>query len=188
MATSDAILGVGNTLLSLLSRGLDPLVAANQVFLSTPSDFKNFTPKQAIVTIFLYHVGVHGEMRNAQRNTVGGDGGRPLLPLELRFLVTPWTQHVSDSYRIVGAITQLLNDNSVLHFDELAATSSDDIWAPDDTVELILESLPVEDLYDIWAPTDLPYRLSLTYLARVIGIDSLISTRAPPVAMATFAR
>jgi hypothetical protein len=136
------------------------------------------------VTIFLYHVGINGEMRNAPpRPLAGGAVGRPALPLELRFLITPWTLLTRDTYRIIGAISLVLNDHAVLGFGELLGG---DVWAPDDTVELILESLPVEDHYDIWNPTEIPYRLSLTYLARLVAIDSALSEEAPPVAVATF--
>ena len=77
----------------------------------------------------------------------------------------------------------MLYDHAALGFGEL---QGDDVWAPDDTVELILESLPVGEHFDIWEPTDIPYRLSLTYLARLVGIDSAITTATTPVAVATF--
>jgi hypothetical protein len=179
LATVDAIAGLGDTLLLMLQEGLGGLVTPANVLLSTPSEFKSFAPNRPAVTVFLYHVAINGEMRNVRRSSTG----EPLLPLELRFLVTPWTQLARDSYRIVGAIAQLFNDRAVLGFGELVG---DGIWAPEDTVELILESLPVEQHYDIWDPTDIPYRLSLTYLARVIGIDSTTFASGPPVALATF--
>lgn len=184
MATTDAIAFVGDTLLSLLREGLAGLVLPANIILSTPNEFKNFAPNQPAVTIFLYHVGIHGEMRNAtRRNGSTGVPLRPPLPLELRFLITPWTQVTRDAYRIIGAVSQVLYDHAVMGFGELLG---DGVWAPDDTLELILESLPVEDHYDIWEPTDLPYRLSLAYLARLVGIESAVARSAPPVAVATF--
>jgi hypothetical protein len=184
VATADAIACLGDTLVSLLQTGLAGLVLPANIFLSTPADYKNFAPRQAAVTIFLYHVGVHGEMRNAPRRSLAsGTTIRPPLPLELRFLVTPWTQLARDAYRIIGAIALLLNDHAVLRFSDLLG---DDVWSSDDTVELILEALPVEDHYDIWEPTDVPYRLSLTYLARLIGIDSAVAIAEAPVAVAGF--
>ena len=184
MATTDAIACLGDTLVALLQNGLDGLVLPANVQLATPSDFQDFAPRQPAVTIFLYHVGVNGEMRNAPRRLLI-DGGlrRPPLPLELRFLITPWTQVTRDAYRIIGAIAQVMNDHAVLRFGELLG---DDVWATDDTVELILESVPVESHYDIWEPTDVPYRLSLTYLARLVAIDSAIAAGGPPVAVARF--
>jgi uncharacterized protein DUF4255 len=184
LATADAIAFVGDTLIELLAEGLAGLVSAGNVLLSTPTEFKNFAPQQPSVTIFLYHVGVHGEMRNMPRRALAsGAVRRSPLPLELRFLITPWTKDTRDSYRIIGAIAQILYDHAMLGFSELLGNG---VWEPDDTVELIMESLPVNDHYDIWDPTNLPYRLSLTYLARLVAIDSIVSSNAPPVGLASF--
>ena len=184
MATTDAIAFFGDTLVALLQSGLSGLVPPTNIFLSTPSEFKDSPPRPPSVTVFLYHVRIHGEMRNApRRQLAGGAFQRPPLPLELRFLITPWTLVTRDAYRIVGAIARLLYDRTVLGFSDLSGAG---VWSPDDTVELVLESLPVEEHYDIWDPTDLPYRLSLTYLARLIGINSAVAISAPPVAVANF--
>lgn len=186
MATPDAIASVGDTLVSLLQTGLSGLVDPGSIFLSSPSEFRDFAPRQPAVTIFLYSVGINGEMRNAPRRPLpSGELRRPPLPLELRFLITPWTQIIRDAYRIIGAIALLLSDRAVLRFGDLLG---DEVWAPDDTVELLLESLPVDDHYDIWDPSEVPYRLSLAYLARVVGIDSAISVPAAPVAVASLPR
>ena len=184
MATSEAVAFVGDTIKALLQDGLKALVSPGDVLLSTPDDFKNFAPLQPSVTIFLYHVGINGEMRNTPRGSlVSGASQIPALPLELRFLVTPWTKIARDAYRIIGLIAQLFYDRAVLAFGELLG---DQVWSPDDTVEIIMESLPVEEHYDIWEPTEIPYKLSLAYLARVIGIDSTLSTTGTPVVSATF--
>lgn len=185
MATSDAIAFFGDTLVSLLQEGLQGLVVPANVILSTPTDFKDFAPRQPAVTVFLYHVHICPELRNGPRPLLAdGSRRRPPLPLELRFLITPWTQDTRDAYRIVGAISRLLHDHAVLGFSELQGGT--DVWALDDTVELLLEPIPVEEHYDIWDPTDIPYRLSLTYLARLIGIDSVAASEAAPVVSATF--
>jgi hypothetical protein len=127
-------------------------------------------------------VGVSAEMRNSGRRLTGsGAAAKPPLPLELRFLITPWAQRVKDMYRLVGAIAQLFHDRAVLNRGDLSGSS----WQPDDTVEIVMESLPVEQHYDIWESTDIPYRLSLTYLARIIGIDSALVSGGPPVVSAS---
>lgn len=185
MAGTDAIAFFGDTLRALLQDGLAGLgLPANGVQLSTPDDFKSFAPQQPAVTIFLYHVSLCGERRNVPRRTLA-DGAQPRrpLPLELRFLVTPWTTRAVDGYRLIGAIARLLYDHTLFDAAALRGTG----WAPDDTVELMLESLPVEQHYDIWEPTGIPYRLSLSYLARLVDIDSAISTASPPILAANFA-
>ena len=185
MATTDAIAFLGDTLVALLQDGLGGLVAPADIILSTPDDFKDFAPRQPSVTIFLYHVAINPEMRNGPSAPSFSVPGLPPLPLDLRFLITPWTKDTRDAYRIIGAVAQVLNDHAVLGFGQLLG---DGVWSPDDTVELMMESLPVGELFDIWDPSDIPFKLSLSYLARVIGIDSSISRAAAPVAVATFPR
>ena len=184
MATTDAVAFLGDTVVSLLQSGLNGLVAPADVVLSTPDDFKDFAPRQPSVTVFLYHVGINAELRNGPSRSLG-NGRPPSLPLDLRFLVTPWTKDTRDAYRIIGAISRVFYDRALLGFGELLG---DNVWAPDDTVQVIMESVPVEQLFDIWDPTDIPFKLSLTYLARIIGIDSSLETIAAPVAVATFPR
>ena len=181
MASVDAIAFLGDTIVAILQKELAGLVEPASVLQSTPTEFKNFAPVKPTVTLFLYHVAICGEMRNARSRSIGGIQV-PSLPLELRYLVTPWTQVPHDSYRIIGAIAQVFYRHSVLNFGELLGSG----WAPDDTVEIILESVPVEEHYNIWEPTDIPYRLSLTYLARLVGIDADQPEAPPPVAAATF--
>jgi hypothetical protein len=187
LATTDAIAFFGDTIVSLLQNGLNSLSPTPGVLLSTADDFKNSPPTPPAVTIFLYHVAIASEMRNTPRRPSGNgvSSSRPALPLELRFLVTPWTSTPRDSYRIAGVIAQLFYDNAVLSSSELLGNN---VWAPDDTVEIVMESLPVAELYDIWDPTDIPYKFSLTYLARIIGIDSAVSTIGPFVTSATFSK
>ena len=183
MATTDAIAFLGDTIVAMLQDGLSGLVAPADVILSTPDEFKDFNPLPPSVTIFLYHVGINAEMRNGpRRSLLNGATQRPPLPLELRFLVTPWTQETRDAYRIAGVIAQVFYDHAVLGFGDLLGNT---VWAPDDTVEIMMESLPVEEHFDIWEPADIPYKLSLSYLARIIGIDSAITVSGAPVAVAS---
>jgi hypothetical protein len=181
VATPDAIAYLGDTLVTVLTHGLGG--AVTNVLLSTPDDFKNSPPSPPAVTVFLYHVAICAEMRNARRSrSVGGLVGKPPLPLEMRFLITPWTRTPREAYGLVGSIALILSDHAVLTAAELQGAG---VWAPDDTVELILEPSPVEELYDIWEPTEIPYKLSLSYLARLTGLDSTLMTTPAPVALAT---
>jgi hypothetical protein len=189
LATTDAIASVGDTFISVLGNGLSSLgVLASDVILATPDDFKQFTPIRPSVTVFLYHVAINGERRNSCRRSLGnGAAERPQLPLDLRFLITPWTQTPRAAYRIIGAIALVLYESAILRSGELVDPSGD-IWNSDDTVEIVMESLAVEEQYDIWEPTEIPYRLSLAYLARVVAIDSAVSDSAPFVSSVTFSK
>ncbi len=127
MATSDAIAYLGDTLVEVLTNGLSGM----NVLLATPDDFKNSPPSPPAVTVFLYHVTVCGEMRNMRpASAVGGAIGRPPFPIEMRFLITPWTRNAREAYGIVGLIALVMNDHAVLTATDLLGSG---VWAPDDT-------------------------------------------------------
>ncbi len=187
MAAPDAIRDTGQTLLFLLRNGIDPtIVQPGRISLSTPDEFGDFqTPDFPAVTVFLYRIALNPEMRNSPRRTLpDGSIQRPLLPLELYFMITPWARVTSDEYRIAGRVLQVLYDNSELGSSQLQGPS----WEDGDSVQIVLESLSIDDHYRIWDSSNLPYRLSLTYMLRVVGIEPGEAITVPPVVQAEFQR
>jgi hypothetical protein len=169
---------MADTLIFLLRSTVPPMVAEDRIFAATPDEFEDLQdPDRPAITVFLFRVAINSEMRNSPRR-IQGDGRvtRPLLPLELYYMVTPWARETRDEFRIVGRILQVLYDRAEIGPADLQGVS----WSAGDSVQLVLDSLPVEDHYRIWETTDLPYRLSLTYCARVVGIEPEIG-RVPSV-------
>ena len=178
MATADVIKDMGETLVSLLRAGISS-VDPNLITVATPDEFEALRePAKPSITIFLYRISVNPTMRNDPRR-MRPDGSivRQPLPLELSFLITAWAKDTRDELRIIGRILQVLYEHAELGAADLVGTS----WDKNDTVQLVLESLPLEDHYRIWDANDVPYRLSLTYLARVIGILPVEGVQRPPV-------
>jgi hypothetical protein len=180
MASPEVVADMGATLVKLLQQGLSGVVSPTDIFLSTPDEMKTLQPLVPTVTVFLYHVSLNAELRNALPPS--GKGGRPQLPLELHYLLTPWAKEISDTHKIVGYMLGTLYQKSTLVRAELQGSS----WASDDTAQLLLESLPIEDHYSIWEPTEIPYRLSLSYLVRVMSLEAGPASAAPPVVSAVF--
>jgi hypothetical protein len=98
-------------------------------------------------------------------------------------LITPWAKDPRDEHLMLGTIMQGLYDRAELGVADLTGTS----WAVDDTVQLVLETLTLQDHFCIWDTVDMPYRLSLTYMARIIGIAPAEQIVSVPVARAIFA-
>ena len=122
-------------------------------------------------------------MRNGPRVVLaGGATSRPLLPVDLSYLITPWARDPRDEHLMLGTILQALYDRAELGAADLTGTS----WAPDDTVQLVLETLTLEEHFCIWDTVDMPYRLSLTYMARIIGIAPAERIVAVPVVRSIF--
>lgn len=184
MATADAVRDMADTLIFLLRSTVPPMVAEDRIFAATPDEFEALQdPDRPAITVFLYRVAINSEMRNSPRRILAnGRITRPLLPLELYYLVTPWARETRDEFRIVGRVLQALYDHAEIGAADLQGLS----WSPGDSVQLALDSLPMEDHLRIWETTDLPYRLSLTYCARVVGIEPEIAEIVPVVTTAQF--
>ena len=184
MASPDVIRDMGATLTQLLQAALSGVVAPTNVVVATPDSFKTLEPTpQPTCTIFLYRVGVNSVTRNGPRVTLNnGNTTRPLLPVDLSYLITPWAKDPRDEHSILGLILQSLYDHAELGIADLSGTS----WSPTDSVQLVLETLTLEEHFCIWDTVQMPYRLSLTYMARIIGIESGEQIAAPPVVRAVF--
>ena len=169
MATVDAVGHLVDSILFVLRSRIPPLVPAAQIVAGRPDQFEMFQdPAQPIVTVFLYRISVHEEIRNSSKRILpNGRVTRPLLPLNFHFLVTPWARQINDEYLIMGRIMQALYDSAELG----AAQLQGNAWETNDSVQLVFDSLPLDDHFRIWETTELPYRLSATFVARVIGLE-----------------
>lgn len=169
MATVDAVGNLVDTIVFLLRSRIPPLVPPAQIVPARPDQFNNFRdPVQPAITVFLYRISVNETVRNSlPRRLPDGSVTRPLLPLNLHFMVTPWARQIGDEYLIMGRIMQVLYDNAEIGQAQLQGSA----WETNDAVQLMFESMTLEDHYSIWETTELPYRLSATFMARVIGIE-----------------
>ena len=185
MASADVIRDVGRTLVRLIEQGVAGFAPLPNVRVVNPDDFSRSLGNQTpVITIFLYRVGLNAALRNGPRRLLAtGETSRPLLPLELYYLITPWAQHTDDATRLSGRVLQSMYDHSEVGPAELQGNA----WTPEDSVQIVFESLPTEEHYRIWDTAGIPYRLSLAYMVRVVGIEPTGRVATPPVAEAVFA-
>jgi hypothetical protein len=146
----------------------------------------------------LYQVMENAEVRNGRKRVLAdGRLQRHPLGLELCYLVTPWGARQSTSVdddalasseeaRLLGLIMQTFYEKAELGTADLYEDPATPVWRPGDGLQIVLESLPVEDHYRIWDASELGYRLSVTYRVRVASLDALEHPAGPPVVEATF--
>jgi hypothetical protein len=170
MAGVGAIRDVGTTLVGILQAAVDSsVIDPSNIKLALPRDFEALdnSPELAL-SLFPYRVAISSDLRNARQRTLpDGRIAPPPLPLEVGLLVTPWARDAADTLLLSGMVARAFQDRAELTVNDLQGGP----WRADDTVQLVLDSLPIADHYRIWDTTRVPYRLSLTYQARVIGID-----------------
>lgn len=195
MASWQVIENAGLTLVSLLRRHVDALgISGVDVGLVTAAAFrllaKTSTP---FVSVFLYQVGGNAELRNQiLRTRADGTRQRQPLPLELCYLVTPWGVRTADDTpsdivaaqeeaRLLGAVLQACYEHAEVGRAELVEPAGQAVWNDDDSLQIVLESLPVETHYRIWDAGELGYRLSVVYRVRVASLEPLEVQGGPRV-------
>jgi hypothetical protein len=201
MASWELIESVGRTLVRMLQQHVDAVLplAHVHVQLATTKLFKSLeTTHTPTITVFLYRAMETPELRNAPRRVLGdGTTTRALMPLELCYLVTPWGVRqnntpladmlaAQEEHRLLGVALQAFYDHAEIARSELVEDPGTTVWEAVDSVQLIHESLPVEDHYRIWDSGELDYRVSLTYRVRVLGLEPSTRIAAPPVVDASF--
>jgi uncharacterized protein DUF4255 len=179
VASVDVIADMSTTLVEVLTPAVSSLPC--DVRLSNADEFRTFAPITPTITVFLYHIGINGELRNNAPRRLGGTSSAPFLPLELRYLITPWTAQPLTGHRIMGHVMRRLAEFQTM----TRKTLSGDSWNDDETVQLLPENLTLDEYHDIWEPAEIAYKLSMSYIARVIALDPATVTTSPIVVSAS---
>jgi hypothetical protein len=202
MATWQVIEFTGHTLVSVIKRHADQLMGTSSnvdVQLATATTFDKYAlTDKPTITVFLYRVMEVPEMRNGtQRVLPDGRLARQPLPLELCYMITPWGVRsdnnlttdetaAEEEHRLMGVILQALYDRAELSNADLVDNSAAPVWSAFDSLQVVLDSLPIDDQYRIWDSNDLAYRLSLAYRVRVLGLEPSQAVGAGRVIEARF--
>ena len=185
MADYTAIYSVGNSLATFLENSFPPelktqfpsvkfeLVSSSQV---AEEDTTSLDQK---VTIFLHRITINENFRSATR-IQNQPNKTPVLFLDLHYLITYWGTDPQAEQTILGwTMSQLqlvpILDNSIL--------SPSSIWDPTESIQLVPADLSLEDILRIWDALGPKYRLSVSYIARVVRID--IGSAPEPLVVAT---
>jgi len=177
VAKAQAIAVTGQTILGLLADNIPKSEFANARFeLYQTANFTT-SPMEEGISLFLYRVEVNSSLRNLPIKT-GLDGitRRPPLPLDLYYLLTVWAKDAVKQQRILGWAMRTLEDSPVLSAGRLNHFGTEtDVFQPNETVEIIFQTMTLQDLSNLWSAFKVSVPVSVAYIARVIGIDSTIS-------------
>jgi hypothetical protein len=180
MATYAAIAGTCEAVVRLLRSNYDPTkfngaMLEFQVYVA--NDF--LTPMEEGVSVFLYRIYENGTNRTpAGRLLPDGSRQATMLPLDLHFLLTAWAKKASLQNEIAGWMMRVMEDNPTLPASMLNAYQPN-VFQPDEAVDLTFTELSVEDMFRVWETMiGHVYQLSVPYQARMLEIESLVST--PP--------
>ena len=131
-------------------------------------------PMDEGVSLFLFRLG-SGSRRNLPlRVGRNGDTYRPLIAVDLHYLVTAWGKTPAKQQMLLGwSLSQLAGLSAIPAF--MLNNFSPDVFQPQDTVELIFDPLSLQDIANLWEPLKSNYQASATYVARMVVIESVVA-------------
>jgi hypothetical protein len=129
------------------------------------------------VTLYLYRATVNPYLRNT---TIVNAAQETVLPLsiDLHYLLTVWSDSALAEHTILGWVVRQLYMHQTLSQSDLTPEGG---WDAGDFVQVIPSELSNEDLMRIWDALDPGYRLSISYIARVVRIEPEIQPQTPPI-------
>jgi len=119
------------------------------------------------VTLYLYRINVNEHARQARRPGAGNATPAP-LSVDLHYLLTAWAANPLDEQVPMAWAMRQLHRMPML---DLAILSPDGGWGPDEAVQVLPAELTNEDIMRIWDALEPSYRLSTSYVARVVRLD-----------------
>jgi hypothetical protein len=118
-------------------------------------------------TLFLYRITLCDQLRNSYQPGRTPPAQPPALPLELHWMLSVWANGAAAEQIVFAWAMRQLNQQPLL--DSTMLVDAD--YAPSDVVHIVPEELPIEDLMRIWDAIEPSYRLSATYVTRVVRLD-----------------
>jgi Pvc16 N-terminal domain len=188
MSSSAAIATVTYALTALIQKEVDSVrgVAGTKVT-SVPPDKARTATTGNQVNVFLYRVSIDPAWRNMDApGTRPGELSQPPLPLILSYLITAYGENEEEipAHRLLGNAMSILNDSPILARADIARITAEMAAGSglDQQVELVKftpDPRPQDELSRMWTTFGTGYRLSVSYDASVVLIDSRTPLVAP---------
>ncbi len=134
------------------------------------------------LSLFLYRVTINEHLRNNPRMNAHSNVQIPLA-VDLHYLLTVWADNVRAEHTILAWTMRQLYLYANLDTGSLGDEAE---WSPDDYIRVSPTELTTEDMMRIWDSLKPSYRLSVTYRANVVRIDSDTQEDARPVLATRF--
>lgn len=134
------------------------------------------------ITLYLYRITVNEHSR--QVHSASAATARPTpLGLDLHFLMSAWAGNARDEHTILAWAIRQLHMFPILDASSLSPEAG---WGTNEVIQVIPAELSTEDVMRIWDALDPPYRLSVSYIARLVRLDPDVQRPARPVVTTRF--
>ncbi|MCP4378539.1 MAG: DUF4255 domain-containing protein [bacterium] len=129
------------------------------------------------VTLYLYRTIINEHVRNAPSQHSSRDISVP-LSLDLHLVMSIWANSAAAEHTICAWVMRQLHQHPIM---DVSSLTEEGGWSANDVVHIIPAELSNEDLMRIWDAIAPYYRLSVSYIARVVRIDVEPSDTGLPV-------
>lgn len=184
MSTALAISAVTSAVRNLLTAAVhaDSELSDADVTTLPPSKAPKNDAKNEI-NLFLYQATPNAGWSNLEPPTARpGENGRPLLALDLHYLLTVHGKGFDEvlSHRLLGRAMRVLHDHPLLGPDEIeAALAGEEVGEQLERIRITPEPLTLDEMSKLWSSFQTEYRMSTAYQATVVLIDSDRPARTP---------
>jgi Pvc16 N-terminal domain len=199
MATYHAIAVTAHAIRGLLANSCsDPAFSGAQFRLYQAANFQSQPLMDFGVSIYLYRVAFNSSRRSMPpRTDLRGICFKPPVPLDFYFLLTAWAKSADLQLALLGWAVRTIEDTPVLpagflnQFAGSVQTASGserlDVFSANEGVELVGDSLSLQDAMNVWEIAKHNQQPSVPYIARSVLIDSnLVIEEGPPVQTRAF--
>jgi len=189
MSTNASIAAVTASLTNMIQAAVaaDPTVSSGTVTARPPDRARQGAPVNQ-VNLFLYRTSIDAAWRNQDPPAIRpGESGQPPLPLVLSYLITAYGEDDDEilAHRLLGIAMGVLNDRPVLSRSQIASAlppPGSDLQNQVERVRITPDPRPQDEISRMWTTFNTGYRLSVSYDAAVVLIDSTRpAVAAPPV-------
>jgi hypothetical protein len=182
MANILAIHSVGQSIATFLRNTYPATVGAQQApecdfVLTSSGELAGTIDDATRVTLYLYRVTVNEHLRQQRPHPMTPDQQAP-LGLDLHFLLTAWGGNAQDELVPLAWAMRQLYLHPILDASSLSPEAG---WGADEVIQIIPSELSTEDMMRIWDALEPPYRLSVSYIARLVRLDPDTIEDAVPV-------
>jgi hypothetical protein len=172
MANVFAIHSVGNSIVTYLRNSYPQEIAGTPMPACAfdlvscgqlAGDFEETTR----ITLLLHRVTVNEHARHYRRANAPADGRAP-LSVDLHYVLTAWAATPLDEQVTFAWTLRELHEHPVLDASSLSPEAG---WSRDEVIQIVPSELTNEDVMRIWDALEPSYRLSATYVARLVRLD-----------------
>ena len=150
----------------------------NLISLESPAEHVN-NKDGTLLSVYLYRITEDPYLKNQPPTEgVGGGQRRTPLALDLHYLVTPLLTKAQDRQIVLGKVMQVFYDRPTLEGSDLAGTS---LAQDADTLRIILDPVPLNEVALVWQALEIPYMLCVSYVVRVALLRSTVQSTSQRV-------